>query len=185
MKVLLARGYDKQLVVDKLPAMKDAMVKFARQHEDEAAEGMELLPGVRELLEALKQREDVCVGLVTGNLEEIAWGKMRRLGVEHLFSDPRFGGFGSDFCSHSIEDPSLDRAELVRIASRRRRDAQPDEMIVRRFHIGDAPADVRQQRRGEGRIWEGERGRGEGRWEERRGNGRRGEEMGGEEMEGE
>ncbi|EKX44522.1 hypothetical protein GUITHDRAFT_72129, partial [Guillardia theta CCMP2712] len=143
MKVLLARGYDKQLVIDKLPAMKEAMVEFAREHEEEAAEGMELLPGVRELLEALKGREDVCVGLVTGNLEEIAWGKMRRLGVEHLFSQPHFGGFGSDFCSLSVEDPAFDRGELVKIACKRRREMKPDVPIVRRFHIGDAPADVR------------------------------------------
>ena len=49
---------------------------------------------------ALNQaRGDVAVGLVTGNLEPIAWGKMQALGLLEAFSEPHFGGFGSDFCS--------------------------------------------------------------------------------------
>lgn len=44
-------------------------------------------------------RGDVAVGLVTGNLEPIAWGKMQALGLLEAFSEPHFGGFGSDFCS--------------------------------------------------------------------------------------
>lgn len=39
-----------------------------------AGEGLELLPGVLPLLEALAARQDVAVGLVTGNLEPIGWG---------------------------------------------------------------------------------------------------------------
>lgn len=39
-----------------------------------AGEGLELLPGVLPLLEALAARDDVAVGLVTGNLEPIGWG---------------------------------------------------------------------------------------------------------------
>ncbi len=41
----------------------------------------------------------MAVGLVTGNLEPIAWGKMQALGLLEAFSEPHFGGFGSDFCS--------------------------------------------------------------------------------------
>jgi len=41
----------------------------------------------------------VAVGLVTGNLEPIAWGKMQALGLLEAFSEPHFGGFGSDYCS--------------------------------------------------------------------------------------
>lgn len=37
--------------------------------------------------------------LVTGNLQPIGWGKMAALGLKNLFSQPPFGGFGSDFCS--------------------------------------------------------------------------------------
>ena len=41
----------------------------------------------------------MAVGLVTGNLEPIAWGKMQALGLLEAFSEPHFGGFGSDYCS--------------------------------------------------------------------------------------
>jgi len=46
-----------------------------------------------------QKRGDVAVGLVTGNLEPIAWGKMQALGLLEAFSEPHFGGFGSDYCS--------------------------------------------------------------------------------------
>lgn len=42
-----------------------------------AGEGLELLPGVLPLLEALAARDDVAVGLVTGNLEPIGWGALQ------------------------------------------------------------------------------------------------------------
>lgn len=57
--------------------------------------------------------------LVTGNLQPIGWTKMRALGVEELFTCPRFGGFGSDFCSGNVEEMWRDRAEFVRIAAER------------------------------------------------------------------
>jgi phosphoglycolate phosphatase len=44
-------------------------------------------------------RGDVVTCLVTGNLQPIGWGKMAALGLKDLFSQPPFGGFGSDFCS--------------------------------------------------------------------------------------
>jgi hypothetical protein len=33
-------------------------------------------------------RGDVATCLVTGNLEPIGWGKMKALGIDHLFSKP-------------------------------------------------------------------------------------------------
>lgn len=45
-----------------------------------AGEGLELLPGVLPLLEALAARDDVAVGLVTGNLEPIGWGACHAAG---------------------------------------------------------------------------------------------------------
>lgn len=47
----------------------------ALQH---AGEGLELLPGVLPLLEALAARDDVAVALVTGNLEPIGCAGGRR-----------------------------------------------------------------------------------------------------------
>ena len=47
----------------------------------------------------MQGRGDVVTCLVTGNLQPIGWGKMAALGLKDLFSQPPFGGFGSDFCS--------------------------------------------------------------------------------------
>lgn len=56
-----------------------SMIKFARDNEAQAAEGLEILPGVSALLRLLRDRRDCLTGLVTGNLEPIAWLKVRIL----------------------------------------------------------------------------------------------------------
>lgn len=89
-----------------------------------------LMPGVRELLPLLAAREDVVLGLETGNLEPAAYMKLKPGGIDGYF---KVGGFGSD---------SDDRTELVRIAierARRRDSLIPDETI---FLIGDSPYDI-------------------------------------------
>lgn len=63
--------------------------------------------------------DGVATCLVTGNLEPIGWAKMRALGIAHLFTEPNFGGFGSDFCSGDTEFMWKDRCEFVKIASKR------------------------------------------------------------------
>ena len=67
----------------------------------------------------MQKRSDVSFGLVTGNLEPIGWGKMKALGIQHLFSQPLWGGFGSDFCSGDTGEPWRDRGEMVRLARQR------------------------------------------------------------------
>ncbi|MBA7668361.1 Pyrophosphatase PpaX [subsurface metagenome] len=90
-----------------------------------------LMPGVEPLLAHLSTREDVILGLETGNLEPAAFLKLKRGTIDHYFA---FGGFGSD---------NEDRTELVRIAIERARnlnnDFIPDENV---FVIGDAPDDI-------------------------------------------
>jgi phosphoglycolate phosphatase-like HAD superfamily hydrolase len=77
-----------------------------RFNELNPADTIDLLPGVQDLLEALK-KQGAYIGLVTGNLEEIAWGKLKKAGIAHYFT---FGGFGSD---HS------DRREMAALAIKR------------------------------------------------------------------
>ena len=114
------------------PEVARKMVEYVEERTDQAAVGLNVLPGVVALLEHL-QRKGCLVGLVTGNLEPIGWAKMRALGLHHLFTKPTFGGFGSD---HS------DRGELVAIAGRRARELFPDDEVVDHWHVGDTPADV-------------------------------------------
>ena len=94
--------------------------------------GTQVYPGVPELLDALEAREDMILGLLTGNLREGANAKLRAAGI-----DPerfRVGAFGSD---HE------DRPELPAVARRRAREALgielPGSHIV---VIGDTPADI-------------------------------------------
>jgi phosphoglycolate phosphatase-like HAD superfamily hydrolase len=85
-------------------------------------------PGVPELLEALSERDDVLLSLVTGNIEPVARMKLRAGGIGHWFPSGQ-GGFGSD---HE------DRTLLPPIA-RRRAGGQPRE---RTLVIGDTPRDI-------------------------------------------
>ena len=84
-----------------------------------AGDGLRLLPGIKELLSALQHRSDVKTGLVTGNLEPIGWAKMQALGIKDLFSQPVFGGFGTDVCSGNWQESWRDRAELIKAADRK------------------------------------------------------------------
>ena len=91
-----------------------------------------LLPGVPELLDALEARDDVVLGLLTGNLVEGARAKLDAVGVD--FDRFVVGAFGSD---HEL------RPELPEIARRRAvahlgREVPGHDVRV----VGDTPADL-------------------------------------------
>lgn len=95
------------------------------------AHPMNVLPGVRELLEGLAGRADVALGLLTGNIVRGAELKLRSAG---LFDHFRMGSYGSD---------SEVRNDLAPIALRRaaetwRRPFDPADVWV----VGDTPADI-------------------------------------------
>ena len=97
-----------------------------RQHD-----GAELFPGVKELLVRLNGRDDVLVGLLTGNVQPGAMLKLDRFELAGYF---RFGAFG---------DEHEDRDELARIALEKAeriagRPFRGEEATV----IGDTPRDV-------------------------------------------
>ncbi|HJR66961.1 MAG TPA: HAD hydrolase-like protein [Gemmatimonadaceae bacterium] len=89
-------------------------------------------PGIFELLATLEGRKDTVLGLLTGNLREGAYAKLRAAGIDpDLF---RVGAFGSDH-EH--------RPELPAVAKRRAKDelgvdVEGEELVV----IGDTPADI-------------------------------------------
>ena len=91
-----------------------------------------LLPGVMELLEALEARDDVVLGLLTGNIAAGASAKLRAVGIDpERFS---VGAYGSD---------EEHRPALPAVAMRRARevlgiDVAPRAAVV----IGDTPADI-------------------------------------------
>ena len=92
----------------------------------------EILPGVRELLEAVNNHPRYQSALVTGNIEPAAYFKMELVGLRDFFPLP--GAFG---------DESHDRRDLPTLAADRIRkqlqlDLPPAQFIV----IGDTPNDI-------------------------------------------
>lgn len=90
-----------------------------------------VMPGIRELLDALHQREDVFLGLLTGNFEAGARIKLDHFDLWRYF---RCGAYGDD---------AADRNALVPVALRRARrgglpDIPPDDILV----VGDTPHDI-------------------------------------------
>eukprot|EP00775_Hariotina_reticulata_P008628 gene8628-8809_t len=140
-KVLEHCGIPKAEAQSKLKDVEAAMVRYFQAHAGQAGDGLELLPGVQRLLKVLQARGDVATCLVTGNLEPIGWGKMKALGIDHLFTKPLFGGFGSDFCSGNTTEMWKDRCEFVRLAGQRARQ-QFAGGVRACFHVGDTPMDV-------------------------------------------
>lgn len=109
---------------------KQSYVSYLESVLDGWTKGREY-PGVRTLLDLLSQREDIHLGLTTGNFREAAFVKLRKYGLDHYFSE---GGFGGD---------STERSEIVALGIERCQ-AQcgitfpKDRICV----IGDSPRDV-------------------------------------------
>ncbi len=96
----------------------------------ELAHRFEVLPGAMELLTSLLARDDVSLGLGTGNTEPAAYAKLARGGLDSFFA---FGGFGSDH---------VERAELLRVGLARGLRQVADDREARAVVIGDTPHDV-------------------------------------------
>ncbi len=94
-------------------------------------DGARLFPGVRELLEQLSRRDDVLVGLLTGNISRGAQLKLGRFRLESYF---RFGAFGDDHHDRRV----LAKIALTKAESLLGRPIAGEETTV----VGDTPRDV-------------------------------------------
>lgn len=91
-----------------------------------------VLSGVVPLLEELAARDDVAMGLLTGNTLEGARLKLDHFGLFHHFA---FGGYGERY---------LDRGDVAKVALGAARTAlNHDLQLDRVWVIGDTPADIR------------------------------------------
>jgi phosphoglycolate phosphatase-like HAD superfamily hydrolase len=125
-------GHGDAHIDERLPVLIDLyLTKLETELQDPEHE-RRLLPGVGELLDALERRDDVILGLLTGNVGPGAAAKLRAVGL-----DParfRVGAFGSD---HEL------RPELPAIAQRRARESLGLDIAAEdMFVIGDTPADI-------------------------------------------
>jgi len=146
--VMKFKGVPLSTAVPLLPRVAAEMTAFCEAHAAGISEGLQVLPGVEPLLVALAGRRCL-TALVTGNLEPIGWAKMAALGLKKHFSTPLVGGFASDYCSNSLDDLSADRAEFIRIATRKAAAAMArslhtsTQLPLRVIHFGDTPNDIR------------------------------------------
>jgi len=87
------------------------------------------LKGTRELLDTLEDM-GTPMGIVTGNIEDIAWIKLKKAKFKEYFS---FGGFGNEGCQRStILQLALKRAEKIH------NKINPKNCII----VGDTPRDM-------------------------------------------
>lgn len=112
--------------------LREAYIASLQEEIVEPGQGVKaVLPGVRELLETLRAREDVVLGLVTGNFATGARIKLEHFDLWRYFA---CGAFGDD---------AADRNALVPFAMERARacgmDAVPYTDVV---VVGDTPHDV-------------------------------------------
>jgi len=89
--------------------VRDALdVYVSVAHPSMTSSDVTVLPGVRDLLEHLRERSDVCLGLVTGNVEPMAYRKLDVVDLGEYFS---FGAFGCDDADRNRLPPlAIDRA---------------------------------------------------------------------------
>jgi phosphoglycolate phosphatase len=126
-------GHEDAHIDERMDRLLEQYVVYLREELAAGAAGVRVMPGIPELLDALEARQDVVLGLLTGNLAAGARAKLEAGGI-----DPdrfRVGAYGSD---HEL------RGELPAVAQRRAREllnlsVEGNDIVV----IGDTPADIR------------------------------------------
>lgn len=127
-EVLRKNGIDDKTIMAKL---KDYMAEMVVYYKGASKmKEVVLIDGVVASLESLRNRGGFVMGLVTGNIEPIAWEKLRIAGIDWYFS---IGGFGSD---------DINRTNLVKLAVSRAND-KFKEQFSEIFIVGDSPLDIK------------------------------------------
>ena len=103
---------------------------FGKDFASKCTDEIEIAKGITELLDTLKKRDDVIVGLCTGNLREIGETKLKKVGLFDYF-DP----LASGFCLHE------NRGELLKMIIN---NLQNDHKIKidKVIHVGDTKLDI-------------------------------------------
>lgn len=126
------RRVGRELDADLLGRLRERYIARLREEIELPGHGVKaVMPGVRGLLDRLHTRDDVWLGLLTGNFVEGA-----RIKLEHfdLWKYFRGGAFGDD---------ASDRNALVPLAvERARREGLPAIAADRVLVVGDTPHDV-------------------------------------------
>lgn len=131
-EALKHEGFTHEHIRARVHELRESYMKAMREFTGNGEEVFQVLPGVREALQAVHDHPRYQSALVTGNIEPAAWLKMEIVGLSEFFTLP--GAFG---------DESHDRRDLPALAAERIRkhlqmDLAPEQFIV----IGDTPNDI-------------------------------------------
>jgi phosphoglycolate phosphatase-like HAD superfamily hydrolase len=125
-------GISQEEILARAEVLVSRLTEEARRVTGNGEKFFELLPGVRETLEALAAHPRYSSALVTGNIKPMAQLKMELVGLDHFFTLP--GAFGDE--SHDRRDLPARAAERIR--KHLQMDLAPEQFIV----IGDTPNDI-------------------------------------------
>jgi phosphoglycolate phosphatase len=119
-------------LMERLPHVLERYVELLRAELGDEDHAGKVYPGIRPLLDALEARDDVLLGLLTGNVRDGAMVKLAAVGI----APDRFkiGAFGSDHADR----PELPAIARARAEQRLGSPVSGQDVIV----IGDTPADM-------------------------------------------
>jgi len=128
-EALSHEGFTQQEIFARVQVLASRLTEEAKKITSNGRNFFEILPGVRETLQALSERPRYRSALVTGNIESMAKLKMQLIGLDKFFTLP--GAFGDE--SHNRRDLPALAAERIR--KHLQMDIAPEHFIV----IGDTP----------------------------------------------
>jgi phosphoglycolate phosphatase len=131
-EALRDEGFTTERINQRLDDLRKCYMDEMRRVAGNGNQFFRLLPGAREVLQAVADHPRYRSALLTGNIEPAAYFKMELVGLSEFFDLP--GAFG---------DESHDRRDLPALAAERIRqhlqfDFAPEQFIV----IGDTPNDI-------------------------------------------
>jgi len=131
-EALRHEGFTHEHIRERIDHLREAYMEAMHKATGNGEQLFEVLPGVRETLQAVADHPRYHSALLTGNIEPAAYLKMELVGLSEFFDLP--GAFG---------DESHDRRDLPALAADRVRkhldvDLAPSQFIV----IGDTPNDI-------------------------------------------
>ncbi len=131
-EALRDEGITREHVNERLDQLRECYMEEMRRVAGNGNQFFELLPGVREVFEAIASEPRYRSALLTGNIEPAAYLKMELVGLSQYFDLP--GAFGDE--SHDRRD--LPALAAARIREHLQMDLPPHQFIV----IGDTPNDI-------------------------------------------
>jgi phosphoglycolate phosphatase-like HAD superfamily hydrolase len=131
-EALRDEGFTHADVRERLDHLRKRFMEEMRKATGNGKKFFELLPGVREVLQAIADHPRYRCALVTGNIEPAARYKMELVGLSAFFELP--GAFGDE--SHNRNDLPALAAERIR--KQLQLELAPEQFII----IGDTPNDI-------------------------------------------